>query len=420
MFATIVLTVIATLFVVLVTRNLSTLEKQLEHRIEPDFHVGDPQFERVMGTLMGPAILEGNQITVLKNGKNFFPVMLEAIRGAQKTITLETFIFWSGEVGRHFTDAVIKKAEEGVAVHVIVDWLGSWKMDRELVDILNNSKVDFQRFRPPGMHNLAIFNNRTHRKILVIDGKLAFTGGAGIADAWDGDAADEKHWRDNQYQLQGPCVAQMQSAFMDNWVQVSQQVLVREEYYPELKPEGEVRAHVFMSGAGSGSESARLMYLISIASARKNILLGQGYFVPDRLSIKSLVGARERGVRVQIIVAGPIDSPIVRRCSRSLWGPLLEAGVEIYQYTTARYHCKMMVVDDCWVSVGSTNFDTRSFRLNDEVNLSALDTALAEELTAHFEEDKKCCHQVTLEEWNSRPATMKLIDNASALLRAQL
>jgi cardiolipin synthase len=416
----IVLTVVATLFVVTIIRNLSTLERQLEHRIEPDFAVGDPQFERVMSTLMGPAILQGNHVKIYRNGNTFFPVMLQEIQSARESITFETFIYWSGQIGRQFTDALIERADSGVRVHLIVDWLGGWKMERDLIDRLANSRVEFQRFRPPGWHNLAVFNNRTHRKILVIDGRIAFTGGAGIADAWNGNAEDRHHWRDTQYMLTGPSVAQMQAAFMDNWVQVSLEVLLRERYFPELPMVGNMRAHCFMSGPGSGSDSARLMYLVSLACARKSVRLGQGYFVPDRLCLVTLVGARRRGVRVQIIVQGPTDARAVNWCSRALWGKLLKAGVEIYKYERAMYHCKTMIVDECWVSVGSTNFDTRSFRLNDEINLSVLDENFAREEAAHFDEDLQHCRQVSLQEWQNRSRRQKILDRLASLLRTQM
>src|SRR4030095_1576557 len=250
--------------------------------------------------------------------------------------------------------------------------------------------VEVERYHPVHWYTLTRINNRTHRKLLVVDGKIGFTGGVGIADLWQGRAESKDHWRDSHYQIEGPAVAQMQAAFTDNWIKTRAKVLFGPEYFPELKPAGETLAQAFKSSRGEGSESVRLMYLLSIASATNNIRLQAAYFVPDDLAIETFVSARKRGVKIEIIVPGPeIDAQIVRRASRSLWGALLDAGVQIYEYQPTMYHCKVMIVDDIWVSVGSTNFDDRSFRLNDEANLNIYDAAFAAEQVQGFEEDKR-------------------------------
>lgn len=405
---------------VLVVRNLSSLERHLEHRIDLDYGVEDPQFLRTMGCLLGPNLLEGNRVRCLVNGKEYFPAMLEAIRDARESITMETFIFWSGDVGKRFTEALIERAEAGVRVHVLVDWFGSWRMDRALLNQIRYSKVEFRRYRPPYLHDLAVFNNRTHRKILVVDGRIAFCGGAGIADTWDGDAENRDKWRDNQYELTGPCVLQMQAAFMDNWIQVEAELLTGDRYFPRLDKAGDVTAQVFASGPGNGSESARIMYLLSIAAARKSILLGQGYFIPDKLSMDTIIAARRRGVRVQVIIQGPTDAPFALHCTWWLMGRLLKEGVEIYEYQPARYHVKVLVVDDIWVSVGSTNFDARSFRLNDEVNLNTWDREVAAGERLQFESDLARSRQITYEEWKARAATSRVKDWFYALFRKQM
>jgi hypothetical protein len=221
-------------------------------------------------------------------------------------------------------------------------------------------------------------NNRTHRKLLIVDGRIGFTGGVGIADTWLGHAQDPDHWRDSHYRLDGPAVADMQAAFMDNWMETCGEVLHGEEYFPPLEPVGPQPAQVFRSSADDGSESVRLLYLISIASAERSVRLANSYFVPDSLAIRTLVEAQRRGATLEILVPGRhIDQKTVRRASRALWGPLLEAGVAIYEYQPTMYHAKVAVVDEIWTSVGSTNFDTRSFRLNDEANLNVFDTGFA-------------------------------------------
>ena len=413
--------VIVTAIVTLLVMNFTTAEKKVQARIEPLYAVSDPQFRRSMGTLLGPAIQAGNRVDSLVNGDEIFPAMLAEIRSARKTITFETFIYWSGRIGKEFADALSQRARDGVRVHLLIDWVGSGKMDETLLEEMESAGVQVRKYHPLRWYNLSRLNNRTHRKLLVVDGRVGFTGGVGIADEWLGHAQDEHHWRDSHFRIAGPAVGEMQAAFMDNWLKTEGEVLHGEEYFPELEPSGDVLAQVFTSSAGGGSESARLMYLLSIASARKSVRIAASYFVPDDLSVETLVAARERGVAVEIILPGPkIDARVVRKASRARWGELLRAGVEIYEYQPTMFHCKVMVVDDVWVSVGSTNFDNRSFRLNDEANLNVFDSEFALSQVEAFEADKRRARRVTLEAWTDRPWREKLSERAAALLRSQL
>ena len=417
----IVVGVAVTALVVLIALNLVSRQRSVERRIEHLHAVDDPQFSRAMGSLLGPALLDGNRITTLKNGDQIFPAMLEAIRGARRTINFETFIYWSGEIGREVAAALSERARAGVAVRVLLDWVGAGKIDNELVRGMEDAGVVVTRYHPLRWYNLGRLNNRTHRKLLVVDGSLGFTGGVGIADVWKGDAQDPHHWRDSHFRVEGPVVAQMQAAFMDNWIETRGEVLHGEEYFPSLEPVGPQCAQMFQSSSEGGSESVRLMYLLSIAAAARSLRIANAYFVPDSLAIRHLVDAARRGVRVEIIVPGRyIDASVVRKASRACWGPLLEAGIAIHEYQPTMYHTKIMIVDDLWVSVGSTNFDSRSFKLNDEANLNVMDPGLAAELVAHFEEDRVRSRQVTLEEWRSRPWRERLAERAAALLRSQL
>lgn len=417
----IVLAVIGSALLLLVVLNLTSGEKKIEHEIRPLYGVGEPQFVRSMGVLLGPAIVGGNRVTALQNGDEIFPAMLEAIRGATQSISFETYIYWSGQVGREFAEALAERARAGVQVHVLLDWVGAGKMDDALLALMVDAGVEVLKYHPLRWYSLARINNRTHRKLLVVDGRIGFTGGVGIADEWLGHAEDPDHWRDSHYRVVGPAVAQMQAAFMDNWIKTNALVLHGEAYFPALDTAGPHLAQVFTSSAGEGSESVRLMYLLSIASARKNIRLSASYFVPDSLSVATLVSARERGVRVEIIVpGGHIDSKVTRKASRGLWGPLLEAGVTIYEFQPTMYHCKVMIVDDAWVSVGSTNFDNRSFSLNDEANLNILDPEFAAEQAEVFEADRARSREITLEAWRRRPWQEKLKEWAAGLLRSQL
>jgi cardiolipin synthase len=347
--------------------------------------------------------------------------MLAAIRNARKTITFETYIYWSGCIGREFAEALAERARAGVRVHVLLDWFGSKKMDPESLELMTQAGAAVEMYRPLRWYSLSRLNHRTHRKILVADGAVGFIGGVGIADHWLGNADSPDHWRDTHFRLEGPAVAQLQAAFMDNWMKTRAEVLHDEDYFPPLEPAGDVSAQVFKSSPREGSSSVRLMYLLSIAAAREQIQLANSYFVPDNLSVRELVDAQGRGVRIEIIVPGPIiDVAVTRRASRSRWGKLLEAGIAIYEYQPTMYHCKVMVVDRCWVSVGSTNFDNRSFRLNDEANLNALDRGLAEVQSRIFEADKQKSRRITWEEWKRRPWTEKTIEAAAGLFRSQM
>jgi cardiolipin synthase len=281
--------------------------------------------------------------------------------------------------------------------------------------------VQVERYNPLHWYSLSRINHRTHRKLLVVDGRVGFTGGVGIADLWLGHAESPEHWRDTHFRLEGPAVAQMQAAFMDNWMKTHAEVLHGRDYFPPLKEAGDSACQVFRSSPREGSESVRLMYLLSIAAARKSLLISSAYFVPDELTVKSLIAARERGVKVEIIVPGRyIDVKVVRPASRTRWGELLRGGIKIYEYQPTMYHCKIMIVDDTWVSVGSTNFDNRSFRLNDEANLNVLDGRFAAGLAREFERDKSRSRLVTLERWRHRPRHERLSEFAVRLLRRQL
>lgn len=412
------LTVIATV----VGINLfSAPEKKLEHAFPHEYDVAHPQFLRSMGVLLGPPLVEGNKATTLLNGDQIFPAMLAAIRSAKETITFETYIYWSGQIGKEFADALSERARSGVKVHILIDWVGSQRMEAKLLDEMREAGVQIEKYHPLAWYSLDKLNNRTHRKLLVTDGKVGFTGGVGIADEWNGNAQDPDHWRDTHFRVEGPVVAQMQAAFADNWTKVSGVVLYGDKYFPFLKPDGPHFAQVFRSSQEGGSESTHLMYLLSIAASRKTIDLAMAYFVPDPLALAELVAALKRGVKVRIIMPGQnTDAALVRRASRALWGPILQAGAEIYEYQPTMYHCKVLVVDGLWTSVGSTNFDVRSFRLNDEANLNIHDREFAQRQLADFENDLKHSRRITYQEWANRPLQEKAWEHFLALFGPQL
>lgn len=407
--------------VAVVTANLWPESDLVEHRVSSPYGVADPRFVRAMSSLLGPALLDGNSVIELTNGEEAFPAMLAAIRHARHSITFETYIYWEGEIGAAFAAALAERARSGVRVHVLLDWLGSQKMDDENLTQLRRAGAEVVLYRRPRWHNLGELNERTHRKLLAIDGKVGFTGGFGIADKWRRDGDDPEHWRDSHFRVEGPVVAQLQSAFMDNWLRARPELLHGDAYFPRLEPRGSLRAQVFVSSPDEGSGTMRLMYLLSIAAARRNVRIATAYFVPDSLTVKALVAARRRGVAVEIIVPGPhIDFPVSRHASHALWGPLLAAGVKIYEYQPTMYHVKLLIVDDLWVSVGSTNLDYRSFRYNDEANLNVYDADFARGQNAVLDADRARSREVTYAQWKRRPRSEKVRDRLSALLRWQL
>jgi len=420
-FEWIVITVLITLIIIGVFVTFKKPEKELEHAVAHSHSIRDPGFQREMGVLMGPAILDGNRITPLQNGDEIFPAMLEAIRGARRTITFETYIYWSGQIGDEFAQALEERARAGVEVRVILDWAGSSKMDDSLLNALKQAGVQVEKYHPLSWYNIVRFNNRTHRKLLVVDGTIGFTGGVGIADSWQGHAQDPDHWRDMHFKVEGPAVAEMQTAFLDNWIKTTGSVLHGDGYFPQLQKVGDQRAHVFISSPAGGSASMHLMYLLSIAAAERTIDIDAAYFIPDKLMSEALIAARGRGVRIRVLLPDKhLDSDNVRVASKHDWGPLLKAGVQIREYNPTMFHCKMLILDGEMVSVGSTNFDMRSFQLNDEASLNVYDKAFAARMTEVFEQDYAKSDDYTYQMWRDRPWTQKFAEVVVVPFRSQL
>jgi cardiolipin synthase len=417
----VLLTALATGALVLLALNFTAGEKKVQQQLPRLYSTAHPQFERALGSLLGPGIVGGNAVTELINGDQIFPPMLAAIKAAQKSVTFETYIYWSGDIGKQFASALSERARAGVPVHVLLDWVGSAKMEESYLAEMKEAGVQIEKFHKPHWYNLARLNNRTHRKLLVVDGQVGFTGGVGIAPAWTGNAQDPDHWRDSHYLVRGPAVAQMQATFLDNWLKVTGKVLHGEAYFPAIAPAGGQKAQMFSSSPSSGSESMQLMYHLAITAAERSIDLSVAYFVPDDLTRKLLMDALARGVRVRLVTPGEhTDTETVKAASRATWGELLQAGAEIYEYGPTMYHCKVMIVDQLLVSVGSTNFDNRSFRLNDEANLNVYDAAFAQRQTQVFEDDIRRSRRVTYEAWLERPWSEKLHEKMTGLLRSQL
>lgn len=345
------------------------------------------QFREEMAAVVGSGWVGGNRIETLNNGDEIFGAMLRGIRSARKTITFETFVFENGDVPRAFVDALAERARAGVKVHVILDAVGASKSLFYWQE-LENAGVDLVIYHPPWWLDVTRNNHRSHRKLLVVDGKVGFIGGVGVADYWKGDASTPEEWREVHYRVEGPVVAQLQGAFQDNWMNARKELLLGAEYYPAPVRAGAVTASAFTSSPLRGRGTLEVMNLLAIASARESLDIINAYFLPDRIMVDALCAAARRGVRVRIIMPGPhMDQKMVERQSKKRWKKLLEAGVHLYKYQPTMIHTKLLITDGLFVSVGSGNLDPRALRINDEANLNVLDAGFAREQTRVFERD---------------------------------
>lgn len=405
----------------LLALNLIPERRDVRQPIPHAFTVSDPQFLRTMSSLFDGSVAPGHHIDTLLNGEEIFPAMLEAIEGAEDTVNFLTYIYWSGEIAERFATTLERKAEEGVEVRVLLDWAGSIPFDERLIERMAAGGVKVHRFRPLKWYSIDRLNNRTHRKLLIVDGALAFTGGVGIGDEWKGDARTPNEWRDNHYRVQGPVVSKMQAAFAENWLEATNEVLQGDRFYPEQDAAGDLFAQHITSSPTSGSKSMHQMMLMALAAAAKHVWIGMGYFAPDDVMIEQLLDARQRGVEIDVLIPGQeIDVPIVRRASRYHWGRLLAAGIRIHEYLPTNYHTKTVIIDELWTTIGSANFDERSFRLNDEANLNVYDQTFAERQIDDFNRDLLNSREITFEAWQNRPWLDKVLDWGANLLRTQI
>ncbi|HEX4378198.1 MAG TPA: phospholipase D-like domain-containing protein [Steroidobacteraceae bacterium] len=416
----IALTIVGTLAITILVLNFRKPEKEPRHNIRRLYGMASPQLKREMGALLGPAIVAGSRVKPLQNGDEIFPAMLATIAAARRTITFETYIYWSGEIGELFAAALIERALAGVSTHVMLDWVGCDKLSAELISRMRRAGIDVERYHALHWYSLGRLNNRTHRKVLIVDGLVGFTGGVGIADQWGGHAQDSAHWRDMHFQVEGPVVAQLQAAFLDNWIKTTGNVLHGEGYFPALPDVGKQEMQMFISSPEGGSDSMRLMYLTAITAAERSIDIEAAYFIPDLLMIRELVTACKRGVRIRILVPGRhTDSETARIASKRGWGQLLENGVQIYTFQPTMLHCKMLIFDQYMVSVGSTNFDMRSFELNDEASLNVYDEAFAREMTAVFEHDLISSRAYSYGHWRARGLRERIAEIMLIPIRSQ-
>jgi cardiolipin synthase len=383
--------------------------------------VGSSDFLHTMEGAAGVPLAPGNSLELLNNGDEFYPAMLAAIREAKRSITIEAYIYWAGDIGLTFARALAERASHGVKVKILLDAVGSSSVGEEILGILRTSGCNVAWYNPIRWNKLRRLNNRTHRKSLIIDGRIGFTGGAGIADHWTGHAQDDKHWRDLQIRMAGPAVRPLQTGFAQNWLECTRELVTGPDFYPELEPAGKLALQTVMSSPETGASAARVMYCLAISAACRSIEIANPYFVPDHLAIDLFRDAVKRGVRVRIMMAGTSnDNKIARLNSIRLYGALLEAGVELLEYNRTMMHHKTMVVDGLWATVGTTNFDNRSFAHNEENNVCLCDAGFARELNAMFADDAAACERVTLEGWRSRPLTDKVLQGLASFVQDQV
>ena len=416
----ILLGVVATLVVTVLVLNGLPQEKQLTKPLRGVSAVTSDRFGVETSSVLGHTVLDGNRVEDLQNGNEIFPAMLKAIREARTSVNLEMYIYSSGQLSQRFVAALTERARAGVQVRVLVDWVGASKMDDDVIHRLRAAGAQFEYFHPLSWYTIDRFNNRTHRKLLIVDGLIGFAGGADVADAWDGNASQPDQWRDMMFRVTGPIVAQIQGVFQDNWVTTTGEVLLGPDYYPVLQPTGTSAMQMFASSPDGGSLNMQLMYLMAINGARSSIDLEAAYFIPDELTMQALKEALTRGVKIRIVVPGPHAEALPRAASQAQWGEMLGAGGHIYRYQPSLFHSKMMLVDRYLTIVGSANFDNRSFELNDEANLNIYDHAFGERMTGVVDGDIARSKEVSLTEWQNRPWYQKLMEWLASLANSQL
>jgi cardiolipin synthase A/B len=379
-------------------------------------------FLRTAEALTGAPISYGNTIELLINGDEIFPVFLETLRNADESINLLTYIYWTGQIAEELAETLCRKAAEGVECNVILDAVGAAKMDGGLVRKMEEAGVEVLRFRPPKLYAVRRLTRRTHRKVLVADGRVGMTGGVGIAAQWEGNAEDPDHWRDTHVRVRGPVVRGLMGAFAENWLEATGRVLSGEDYLPDLPAEEEgAPMHVIRSSSGVGDTNVETLYFLALASAKRSIELTSAYFAPRPAFTRALAEAAERGVDVRVLVPGShIDKEVVRRAGRAGYEELLEAGVRIFEFTPTMLHAKTLSIDGVWSTVGSVNFDNRSFQLNDEVTLGVQSEAFAAKLHDVFEADLERSEEFTLERWRARPLAHRAKELGAKLLRREL
>ena len=404
----------------LVSYLITPSEFPPRYGLDHELAVEDEEFLPTMTGATGVPCVPGNRIDILNNGDQFYPAMLDAIAQAELSITVEAYIYWAGDIGRQFAEALAAKASAGLRVKILLDAVGSTRVGEEILRTLEGGRCQLAWYNPIRYHSIGRFNHRTHRKSLILDGRIAFTGGAGIADHWLGNARGPGEWRDMQIRIEGPAVTPLQTGFAHNWLQTTGELISGPLFYPVQEAAGPLAAQTIMSSPEIGASTVRIMYYLSIICARHSIYIANPYFLPDAAALDALIEAKRRGVDVRIMVSGiHNDNWLARHNSVRLFGPLLRAGIEILEFNHTMLHHKTMVVDGLWATVGTTNFDNRSFAHNEENNVCVYDKAWARRLHDVFLADVAGCERVTLQAWTRRSLPGRAMEMLASILEEQ-
>jgi cardiolipin synthase len=384
--------------------------------------IGDREFLRAAEALTAAPISDGNELDLRINGDEIFPAFLETIEQAKHTINLLTYVYWRGDIAQDVARLLCRRAQEGIEVNVLLDWVGTVKMESSLIHEMRDAGVCVAKFRPLKPYAVRRLNNRTHRKLLIADGRVGMIGGVGIAEEWTGNAQDPEHWRDTHVRVRGPVVRHLQGAFAENWLEATGDALVGDGYLPDLEPIADGGPmQLVRSKAGVGDTNVEALYFLAIESAREKLDLTAAYFAPRPAFVKTLCDAADRGVHVRVLVPGPhIDKEFVRIAGRGAYDELLQCGVEVFEYQPTMLHAKTMCIDDIWSSVGSVNFDNRSFQLHDEATLCVQSERFARELTEQFERDLDVSEAIRPGRWDGRPKAHRAMERALTLVRREL
>jgi cardiolipin synthase len=410
-----------TLAVALIAYLLRFPERTPTLGLEHTSPVGSQAFLSTVVGLTGQEFIPGNTVDVLENGDAFYPAMLEAIASAEQSVTLEQYIMWAGEVSDRFAAALAERARAGVSVKLLLDAVGSSTLGDRALQVLKDAGCEVAWYNRIHWYTVGRFNNRSHRKTLIVDGRIGFTGGAGIADHWRGDARGTEEWRDTQVRIEGPAVHALQHGFAINWLRTTGEVLQGEAFFPTPPAAGPTAVQVINSSPDAGASGARLAYYLAIVSSRKRIDIVNPYFVPDEVAVETLAEAAARGVQVRVLVTGVRnDNWLARHNSVRLYGPLLEGGVKVYEYHPRMLHQKVMIVDGCWCSVGTSNFDNRSFALNEETTLCVCDESVVAALSRAFDDDLAESREVSFDAWRRRGLWARVQELVASLLRDQV
>ena len=380
------------------------------------------KLRRALEGILGVPATEGNAIEVLRNGDEIFPAMLDAIRSAENTIDFLTFVYWSGEVGTEFAEALSQRARAGVRVRVLLDSWGAQPIDSDLVEDMEEAGVHVRWFRPISRFQPSKMNHRTHRKVMIVDEAVGFTGGVGIADEWGGNARNESEWRDTHFRVRGPSVDGLRAAFLDNWLEVDDELYDDDvDRFPEQPQAGSSVVQAVRGASETGWSDISTLFLALLQLAQERVRIVTAYFVPDTQLNDRLCAAAERGVRVEILLPGPhADKRFVQLAGESSFERLLECGVKIWNFQPSMLHAKIMTVDGVIANIGSSNLNARSTELDEEINLVAIDPELVRLLDEQFDEDIERSEAIDAGRWKRRSLPQRALERAAGLFRHEV